>query len=190
MRYFFDTEFIENGSTIDLISIGIVAEDGRTLHRQNAECDFRKASDWVWRNVFPHLKHFNMSGGRSCNPRGGSLESRTRYDCHDITCPWESRSGIRDLVLDFCDVEKFGKPEFWGYYANYDWVVFCQLFGTMMQLPDGFPMYCRDIKQWCDALGNPKLPKHPEAEHNSLNDAIWTQGAYLFLKTLEDTITP
>lgn len=31
MRFWFDTEFIENGHTIDLISIGIVAEDGRTL---------------------------------------------------------------------------------------------------------------------------------------------------------------
>jgi hypothetical protein len=29
MRYWLDTEFIEDGKTIDLISIGIVAEDGR-----------------------------------------------------------------------------------------------------------------------------------------------------------------
>ncbi len=31
MRYFLDTEFYEDGKTIDLISIGIVAEDGREL---------------------------------------------------------------------------------------------------------------------------------------------------------------
>jgi hypothetical protein len=29
MKYYYDTEFIEDGRTIDLISIGIVAEDGR-----------------------------------------------------------------------------------------------------------------------------------------------------------------
>lgn len=29
MRYFYDTEFIEDGHTIELISIGVVAEDGR-----------------------------------------------------------------------------------------------------------------------------------------------------------------
>ena len=51
------------------------------------------------------------------------------------------------------------KPEFWGYYASYDWVVLCWLYGTMMWLPDGRPMYCRDIKQLCDSLGNPKLPE-------------------------------
>jgi hypothetical protein len=29
MKYFLDTEFIEQPNTIELISIGIVAEDGR-----------------------------------------------------------------------------------------------------------------------------------------------------------------
>ena len=29
MRYFYDTEFIDDGRTIDLISIGVAAEDGR-----------------------------------------------------------------------------------------------------------------------------------------------------------------
>jgi hypothetical protein len=29
MRFWFDTEFIEDGKTIDLMSIGVVAEDGR-----------------------------------------------------------------------------------------------------------------------------------------------------------------
>ena len=31
MRYFYDTEFIEDGTTIELVSIGVVAEDGREL---------------------------------------------------------------------------------------------------------------------------------------------------------------
>lgn len=39
------------------------------------------------------------------------------------------------------------KPVFYGYYADYDWVVFCWLFGKMIDLPKGFPMYCRDLKQ-------------------------------------------
>ena len=31
LRYFYDTEFIDNGRTIELISIGVAAEDGRML---------------------------------------------------------------------------------------------------------------------------------------------------------------
>ena len=69
MKYFFDTEFSENGSTIDLISIGIVAEDGREFYAQNSECKFDNANDFVWRNVFPHLGHLHMAGHRQCNER-------------------------------------------------------------------------------------------------------------------------
>lgn len=41
-------------------------------------------------------------------------------------------------------------PEFYAYYADYDWVVFCWLFGRMIDLPKGFPMYCKDLKQELD----------------------------------------
>ncbi len=37
--------------------------------------------------------------------------------------------------------------EFYAYYADYDWVVFCWLFGKRIDLPKGFPMYCSDLKQ-------------------------------------------
>ncbi len=32
MRYFYDTEFIDDGRTIELISIGVTAEDGREYY--------------------------------------------------------------------------------------------------------------------------------------------------------------
>ena len=40
--------------------------------------------------------------------------------------------------------------QFYAYYADYDWVVFCWLFGKMMDLPKGFSMYCIDLKQTLD----------------------------------------
>jgi hypothetical protein len=49
VRYWFDTEFIEDGTTIDLISIGIVDEDGRTLYLESSECDLDRASPWAAR---------------------------------------------------------------------------------------------------------------------------------------------
>lgn len=193
MKYFLDTEFIENGQTIDLISIGIVAEpcgeqtEPRTLYLQNAECRFEEASEWVWRNVYPHLAHFQMRGGRSCagikNYDSGILASTTTGCGGDGTrpCPWATRSEIRAAVFKFCSVEKYGKPEFWGYFADYDWVAFCQLFGRMTALPKGFPMYCRDIKQWADMLGDVRIPK-PEVEiHHALEDALWVRSAHDFL---------
>ena len=48
----------------------------------------------------------------------------------------------------------------------------------------GWPMYCRDVKQLCDMLGNPKLPEQKSQEHNALQDAIWTGDAWEFLQNV------
>ena len=52
----------------------------------------------------------------------------------------------------------------------------------MMDLPKGFPMYCRDLKQLADSKGNPRLPKQESTEHNALEDARWNKQAYEFLE--------
>ncbi len=147
MRIWFDTEFIEDGKTIDLISIGMVREDGKTLYFEPRECDRSRASDWVKENVLPHLEG-----------RGAIM----------------SRHFIAKQIVAFAGE----KPEFWAYYADYDWVALCQLFGTMMDLPKGWPMYCRDVKQLCDDRGNPRLPAQESTEHHALADAKWTRRAW------------
>ncbi len=148
MRYWFDTEFIEDGKTIDLISIGVVSEDGREYYAESLECDLSRASDWVKGNVLPHLNGFAVP-----------------------------RARIASDLIGFMGA----KPEIWAYYADYDWVALCQLFGTMMDLPKDWPMYCRDVKQLCDSLGNPILAKQTSQEHNALADAVWTKQAWEFL---------
>lgn len=91
--------------------------------------------------------------------------------------PAHNTAGIAHMVKKWAGEN----PEFWGYYADYDWVVLCQLYGTMMDLPKGWPMYCRDIKQLCDSLGNPKLPEQGKGEHHALADARWNRAVYEFL---------
>lgn len=168
VKYFFDTEFIEDGKTIDLLSIGIVAEDGRELYEINADCDWHKADDWVKSNVIAHLppKRVNYSDP-SVSPR---LKEESRH--------FNSHEGIARAIREFVGTDK---PEFWAYYADYDWVVLCQLFGRMIDLPKGWPMYCRDVKQLCDSMGNPKLPEQTSKEHHALEDARWTKQAHEFL---------
>ena len=55
MKYWLDTEFIEHPCTIDLISIGLVAEDGREFYAESAEVDWTKASQWTLQTVRPQL---------------------------------------------------------------------------------------------------------------------------------------
>lgn len=168
MKYFYDTEFIENGKTIDLISIGVVCEDGREFYAISTEFKPKKASQWVKDNVLIHLPE------RRVNLSDPSISPRIKEE----SLHWKSRVVIREGLLDFiCN----GEPELWAYYADYDHVALCQLFGTMMDLPAGWPMYTRDIKQLCDSLGNPKLPEQGKGEHNALADAKWNKIAYEFL---------
>ena len=55
VRYFYDTEFIDNGRIIELISIGVVAEDGREYYAISTEFDPERAGRWVRANVLPKL---------------------------------------------------------------------------------------------------------------------------------------
>ena len=55
MRFFYDCEFIEDGRTIELVSIGVVDESGREFYAVSTEFDPSRAIDWVRRNVLDKL---------------------------------------------------------------------------------------------------------------------------------------
>lgn len=148
MKIWMDTEFIEDGHTIELISIGMIREDGLTYYAEPYECDLSRASQWVKDNVLPHL-----SG---------------------VKAP---RKRIAEEIIAFAGPH----PQFWTYYGSYDWVVLCQLFGTMMDLPTGWPMFPMDIEQSRTERGVKELPEQSGPLHNALADAIWTRDAYFHI---------
>ena len=95
---------------------------------------------------------------------------------------------IKEFTLEVPLLQKYGNPEFYAYYADYDWVVFCWLFGRMIDLPKGFPMFAFDIQQLIEdnninkeELIN-KIPQ--EGIHNSLQDAIWNKKAFNYIQTI------
>lgn len=181
-KFYLDTEFVEQPDTIKLISIGIVDEDGKEFYAEMLNIPIilkqvyghpdlvdpwiqKNVIDPLWQNcivsaVYPptdKMTVFLESGGQ-----GGYYHSR------------------RDLGLAILDFVGDIEPEFWAYFASYDWVVFCWIFGRMIDLPRGFPMYCNDIKQLHYSMGNHKnmLPRQPSDEHNALADARWNKLAH------------
>lgn len=124
VKYFIDTEFAERPCSIDLISLAIVAEDGREFYAESSEFRDHMANDWVRENV----------------------------------CPWLWSRGDES-------------------------VVFCWLFGSMIDLPKGWPMYCRDVKQLCDSMGNPRLPQNGSGPHHALSDARWIKSTFAWLES-------
>lgn len=175
MKYFLDTEFIESAErkTIDLISIGIVSEDGRKYYAISNEFDPEKASDWVTENVLSKLP----PKPGIFNPAEASIRELSESKA------WKSREQIKQELLDFITPDEKG-IEFWAGWAAYDWVVFCWIFGCMIDLPDGFPYYCNDVIQWLNQLGLTRdfLPPEPENAHNALDDAQWVKDAYKILE--------
>ena len=239
MKYFIDTEFIEGFHKplfgkrrhfIDLISIGIYAEDGREYYAISNEYDYNDASDWVKENVIIPMytkeisgdkrNHINAETFHKYIPNGKS-NKEIALDIIDFVNPISSALAAKAGVLSFSHMDKpeywisehngvrsdgkyrprnsvfprnpqwVAQPEFYGYYADYDWVLFCSLFGRMIDLPKGFPMYCHDLKQTFDedypqstrerVKQQPDYPKQ-QNEHNALADAKWNKRLYAFLQ--------
>lgn len=159
--YFLDTEFHERGPgvVIELISMALVSLDGREYYAEAAEYDKKSASPWLQVNVLPHLKSDYWRKHRG-----------------DIACD----------LRQFVTMTPETKPQFWAYFADYDWVLFAQTFGTMMDLPPGFPMLCNDLRQLANMLGVKRddYPKQASGQHDALADARWNRDLYLFLKPL------
>jgi len=178
MNYYFDTEFMEDGKTIELLSIGIVAEDGRELYLENSEADHSKANAFVKAEVLPYLER-------------SEEVLRTKK---------QIAKAVRKFCLDdLNNLQRQAQHQFWAYYCAYDWVVMCQLFGNMTDLPEGFPMWCHDLMQtgvevrkvthekncWI-AGGDVKFRIPGFNKHHALHDARWCKLAYHAIEQVRD----
>lgn len=250
MKYFLDTEFLEGKQyyrksfieslfslkkltepTIDLISIGIVSEDGRVYYAISKEFNLREA--WYRYDI---KSMTNLPGDTNTNKlkvywiRDNVLKPIYNDLCerrgvHEKTYHFElsepfsyksmkyllnrygkTKKQIAEEIIKFTDIPNDSKPQFYGYYSDYDWVVFCWLFGHMIDLPKNFPMYCIDLKQELDRIVDKswkdvemstwghrgienveKYSDYPPKEnvHNALSDAIWNKNFYEFLLKLD-----
>jgi len=234
MKYYIDTEFLEGKqkekfpislfrketpNTIDLISIGIVCEDGRELYIISKDFNLKEAwnREWIRANVLEPI-YFELLKRRGVYEKtyhwGLSEPFSYKSMKYLLKCYGKTNNQIKSEVLKFTldpndefynwhlgtSDEYFNviskddqiRPEFYAYYADYDWVVFCWLFGKMINLPKGFPMYCRDLKQIfdqeaylvedmnLDLKNHPNYPKQTN-EHSAIDDARWNKKLHEFL---------
>lgn len=179
MKIFYDTEFFECGpkQPIRFISLGAVRDDGNELYLiTNNLYTLNRANQnpWLAENVIKHLPVKQKGDGR--------LAWDTQHADYHRVLPNEVIAGLwRDFVVDYDHESEFDKPELWAYYGAYDHVVISQLFGKMIDLPDGHPMYTMDIKQRWYNEGQPGLPEQEANAHRALDDARWNKLAYEYL---------
>jgi len=159
-KFFYDCEFVEDGTTIDLVSIGVVDEDGREFYAISTEFDPTNAIPWVRRNVLDKLP--------------GPADKA-----------WRSREQIRTDLLAFL-TEPGEDIELWAWYAAYDHVALCQLWGAMPALPRPIPRFTKDLRQLWDDLDRPPLPGAGKDQHHALADARHNLARWKAMEPLRD----
>ena len=99
MKLFFDTEFtcLHQGTT--LISIGMIAEDGRELYCELNDYDKTQIDDWLKDNVIANLHNTNAINTEQ----------------------------LRKAIEGF--IEPYDTIEIWSDCLSYDWVLFNQIWG-------------------------------------------------------------
>lgn len=231
MNYYLDTEFLEGTQkksflgirygktkpTIDLISIGMVAEDGREYYAISKDFNLYEAWNrydttkllperikyWIRDNVLYPIWLFLSKKEQlyASNPIVKQGQEMTFSSLKKLIRKYgKTNKQIAKEIKHFChgaNIEEHGvitgyvrdeNPKFYAYYADYDWVVFCWLFGNMIDLPKGYPMYCRDLKQIADEISEQRKVStrylKNNLSHDALSDARWNKGFHEYLTGL------
>lgn len=207
---------------IEPISLGMVCEDGRELeiifndfdvdhawNKHDIELPKEHGDEpvknyWLRDNVLSALqtKMFKRLNTFAKSQMFGLYQGKDGFK-RLLQEQGRTKEEAKKLIIDFCqELEPDGficftrrsAPKFYAYFADYDWVVFCSIFGRMIDLPTskGFPMYCNDLKQLMEDKARQrrttsemikKKPSYPvqNNEHDALEDAKWNQKLYSFL---------
>jgi hypothetical protein len=161
-RLWFDTEFIDTGSSLRLLSIGVVRDDDETYYAEAQGTSVQSASPWVRDNVLPHMARF-------------SRHAREQWP----SSPIKPRHEIAQDLIAFAGE----KPEWWGYMSAYDWVLVSQLYGPLVRRPEGWPFFAYDVAQFFDQAEMGGAVQDwvalPDQQHHALADAVWTRDLWV-----------
>ena len=126
MKLFFDSEFTGLHQYTTLISIGVITESGHTFYAEFNDYNKGQMDTWIQTNVINNLKFNTVLKHVSNN-----------IDEYEIK---DSSSVITDSFLDWLNQlkEKYSVDRFeiWSDCLAYDWVLFCELFGGALNVPD------------------------------------------------------
>jgi hypothetical protein len=172
-KIFFDTEFTGLHQNTTLVSIGCMAEDGRQFYAEFDDFDESQVNYWIQSNVIYNLV--------------SSIEGDWCYENDTIT----GRSGATEQIMPLLSdwLKEFEQPvEMWSDTLAYDWVLFCQLFGGALSLPDYIYYIPFDIATLFKVQGiDPDINReefagianHPDKQkHNALWDAKVIKACY------------
>ncbi|MCD8540616.1 MAG: 3'-5' exoribonuclease [Leadbetterella sp.] len=168
---FLDTEFTGLHQTTTLISLAIVADTGEYFYAEFNDFDHSAITPWLQSQVLDNLL---LSSGTTISlPPGGKTQQGTRS---------EIARSLKDWLAELFRKYGPGRFRFWADVPHYDWVLFCELFGGALHLPDYIHYMPMDVATLLYVRGID--PDTPRAEllndsslgglrhHNALYDAF------------------
>ena len=193
-RIFFDTEFTGLHKDTTLISIGLIAEDGRTFYAEFNDYERSQVDEWIRDNVINHLI---MKA-----PKEGEQEyySKSRFNKDiPLTKQWnlQMRGNKQEVAAELKEwLEQFNQVEIWSDCLAYDWVLFNDIFGHAFNIPKNIYYIPFDICTLFKMKGvDPDIDREEFADgwistegklinpdlinkHNALWDAIIIKACY------------
>lgn len=131
MLIYFDTEFNGLYKDTDLISIGLVSEDGKEFYGEIADDKLKWTDDWIAENVLANTIYYG----------GKDVDSIVDEENYYVGSKEEIQGALRHWLRQFDDVQLVSDV------CHYDMVLFIDLFGTAFDLPKNVNASCHDINQ-------------------------------------------
>lgn len=186
---FFDTEFTGLHQNTSLISIGIVSDDGREFYAEFSDYDKSQIDPWLKTNVIDNLiiPKPDLSKGEkgyywSWKPKFAK-ETDHLYKAYNIKMLGTKHEVASELKIW---LQQFDKLEVWSDCLAYDWVLFNELFGGAMEIPNNVYYIPFDICTLFKVKGiDPDISREEFTrrivkgkKHNSLYDAKVIKECY------------
>ena len=132
MNMYFDTEFTGLRKNTQLISIGLISEDGKEFYAEFASINTELLDDWIIENVLMNTAKYGEVNETDIVVNESDYHFGTREEIQEELKEWLSQFNEVQLVSDVC---------------HYDMVLFIDIFGSAFDLPENVSPVCYDINQ-------------------------------------------
>lgn len=182
-KLFYDSEFTGLHQNTTLISIGIFSECGKNFYAEFTDYDKTQVDGWIKDNIIANTAWLK--------------------DLEDIGDEWLIHNGVKDrkvlgntkLIKTELELwlSQFDEVEFWIDTLAYDWVLFCNLWGNALSLPNNIYYIPNDLSTLFQIVeGDADISRDDYLDfdiqckgfsnkHNALYDALVVSKNYLKL---------
>lgn len=132
MKIYFDTEFTKLSKDAQLISIGLISDDNKEFYAEFTDFDRYDCNEWIEENVLINTSHYGNTSITDILLNEEDYHLGTKEDIKKALLEWFDQYESIELISDV---------------SHYDMVLFIDLFGTALDLPEKIFPVCHDINQ-------------------------------------------